>query len=66
MHAAPGMGAVACGPHPSMAAQVNQRIFIFGGALAKGGGATNELLWMTSERMEWHCQPTRGDKPCPR
>lgn len=49
-----------------MAAQVNQRIFIFGGTLAKGGGATNELLWMTSERMEWHCQPTRGDKPCPR
>ena len=45
---------------------MNQRIFIFGGVLAKDGAATNELLWMTTERMEWHSQPTRGDKPCPR
>jgi hypothetical protein len=32
----------------------------------KDGSCSNELFWMTTERMEWHSQPTRGDKPCPR
>jgi hypothetical protein len=47
-------------------AKVNQKIFIFGGVLVKDGSCSNELFWMTTERMEWHSQPTRGDKPCPR
>jgi len=46
--------------------QVNQKIYIFGGVLTKDGSCSNELFWMTTERMEWHNQPTRGDKPCPR
>jgi hypothetical protein len=41
-------------------------VYLFGGVVVKDGAPTNELLWMTSERMEWHLQPTRGDKPCPR
>jgi hypothetical protein len=43
--------------------QVNNIIYVFGGQLVKDGAVSNELFWMTSERMEWHLQPTRGDRP---
>jgi len=40
--------------------QVNNMVYVFGGQLVKDGSVSNELFWMTSERMEWHAQPTRG------
>lgn len=43
--------------------QVNNIVYVFGGQLVKDGSVSNELFWMTSERMEWHMQPTRGDRP---
>jgi hypothetical protein len=43
--------------------QVNNVIYVFGGQLLKDGSVSNELYWMTSERLEWHLQPTRGDRP---
>ena len=43
--------------------QVNNIIYVFGGQLVRDGSVSNELFWMTSERMEWHLQPTRGDRP---
>jgi len=46
--------------------QVNNMVYVFGGQLVKDGSASNELFWMTSERMEWHAQPTRGDRPAGR
>ena len=46
--------------------QVNSIVYVFGGIILKDGSATNELLWMTTERMEWHVQPTRGDRPSAR
>lgn len=46
-----------------MFAQVNNIVYVFGGQLVKDGSVSNELFWMTSERMEWHQQPTRGDRP---
>jgi hypothetical protein len=45
------------------AAQVNNIVYVFGGQVVKDGSVSNELFWMTSERMEWHLQPTRGDRP---
>lgn len=38
-------------------------VYVFGGQLLKDGSVSNELFWMPSERMEWHQQPTRGDRP---
>eukprot|EP00775_Hariotina_reticulata_P013287 gene13287-13418_t len=46
--------------------QVNNMVYVFGGQLVKDGSVSNELFWMTSERMEWHAQPTRGDRPAGR
>jgi hypothetical protein len=46
--------------------QVNNMVYVFGGQLVKDGSVSHELFWMTSERMEWHAQPTRGDRPCGR
>lgn len=43
--------------------QVNNVVYVFGGQLLKDGSVSNELYWMTSERLEWHLQPTRGDRP---
>jgi hypothetical protein len=45
------------------ARQVNSVVYVFGGQLLKDGSVSNELYWMTSERLEWHLQPTRGDRP---
>ena len=41
-------------------------LVIFGGQVAKDGSTSNDLFWMTLDRMEWHLHPVRGDKPQPR
>ncbi|GFR42728.1 hypothetical protein Agub_g3646 [Astrephomene gubernaculifera] len=46
--------------------QVGSMLIIFGGQLQKDGSTTNDLFWMTMDRMEWHNQPCKGDKPQPR
>ncbi|GLI65995.1 hypothetical protein VaNZ11_009689 [Volvox africanus] len=46
--------------------QVGSMLIIFGGQLLKDGSTTNDLFWMTMDRMEWHNQPCKGDKPPPR
>ncbi|KXZ51889.1 hypothetical protein GPECTOR_11g323 [Gonium pectorale] len=46
--------------------QVGSMLLIFGGQLQKDGSTTNDLFWMTMDRMEWHNQPCKGDKPTPR
>lgn len=47
----------------ALSPKVNNVVYVFGGQLVKDGSISNELFWMTSERMEWHQQPTRGDRP---
>ncbi len=39
---------------------------MFGGMITKDGAKTNELFWLSTDRMEWHNQLTTGTKPCPR
>ncbi|KAG2491059.1 hypothetical protein HYH03_010505 [Edaphochlamys debaryana] len=46
--------------------QIGSMLLIFGGQLLKDGSTTNDLFWMTMDRMEWHNQPCKGDKPPPR
>ncbi|GIL93808.1 hypothetical protein Vretimale_187 [Volvox reticuliferus] len=46
--------------------QVGSMLIIFGGQLLKDGSTTNDLFWMTMDRMEWHNQPCKGEKPPPR
>ena len=36
--------------------QAGEFVIVFGGVLARTGARTNELAWMTTERMEWHLQ----------
>ena len=36
--------------------QAGPLVLVFGGAVGRAGARTNELLWMTTERMEWHLQ----------
>ena len=36
--------------------QAGELVIVFGGVLARTGARTNELAWMTAERMEWHLQ----------
>lgn len=48
-------------PHASIQAlggdwQAGDIVIVFGGMLARTGARTNELAWMTTERMEWHLQ----------
>lgn len=40
--------------------------YIFGGLVLKDNLLSNELYWISSDRMEWHKQYVEGDKPCPR
>jgi len=52
--------------HPSrlsLTLQVGNMLIVFGGQLSKDGSTTNDLFWMTIDRMEWHLQPAKGDKP---
>jgi hypothetical protein len=46
--------------------QVGTMLYVFGGVVIKDASCSNELLWMSTDRMEWHNQPCKGDKPCPR
>lgn len=46
--------------------QVGNMLLIFGGTLMKDGVTTNDVFWMTMDRMEWHLQHCKGDKPPPR
>jgi hypothetical protein len=39
---------------------------MFGGIITKDGTKSNELFWLSTDRMEWHNQITTGAKPCPR
>jgi hypothetical protein len=41
-------------------------LVVFGGTLMKDGSTTNDVFWMTMDRMEWHLQPCKGDKPVAR
>lgn len=41
-------------------------ILVFGGTAIRDGARSNEVFWMTTERMEWHLQMTFGDSPVPR
>ena len=36
--------------------QADELVIVFGGVLGRTGARTNELAWMTTERMEWHLQ----------
>ncbi|EFJ52641.1 hypothetical protein VOLCADRAFT_102618 [Volvox carteri f. nagariensis] len=45
---------------------VGSMLLIFGGQLQKDGSTTNDLFWMTMDRMEWHNQPCKGEKPTAR
>ncbi len=46
--------------------QAGHLILVFGGTIIKDSLRTNEVFWMTTERMEWHQQITFGDAPSPR
>eukprot|EP00873_Tetraselmis_striata_P022741 jgi/Tetstr1/443005/TSEL_031065.t1 len=46
--------------------QVGNTIYMFGGVITKDGLKTNELFWLSTDRMEWHNQMTTGAKPCAR
>ena len=39
---------------------------LFGGQLAAAGSKTDEVWWLSSDRMEWHLQQTFGEVPGPR
>lgn len=41
-------------------------LFVFGGLLMKDDTKSNDVYWMSTDRMEWHLQAVRGDKPVPR
>ena len=41
---------------PMVLWQAEELVVVFGGVLARTGARTNELAWMTTERMEWHLQ----------
>ena len=46
--------------------QVGGMLVMFGGQLVRDGSTTNDVFWMTLDRMEWHNTQCKGDKPCPR
>lgn len=41
-------------------------VYVFGGSLVKDGIVTNDLFWISIDRMEWKVQTTYGEKPSPR
>ena len=41
-------------------------LFVFGGLLMKDEIKSNDVYWMSTDRMEWHLQAVRGEKPAPR
>lgn len=46
--------------------QVGNMLVMFGGTTQRDGATTNDLFWMTVDRMEWHNQITKGEKPMAR
>ncbi|GAX80447.1 hypothetical protein CEUSTIGMA_g7886.t1 [Chlamydomonas eustigma] len=46
--------------------QVGNMMLIFGGTVVKDGSTTSDVYWITLDRMEWHLQPCKGEKPTPR
>lgn len=38
-------------------------VCVFGGMLKDSTNKTNEVWWISKDRMVWHLQPTRGDIP---
>lgn len=46
--------------------QNGSALYIFGGLLLKDETKSNDVYWMSTDRMEWHLQAVRGDKPVPR
>ena len=41
-------------------------LFVFGGLLMKDDTKSNDVYWMSTDRMEWHLQAVRGEKPAAR
>lgn len=41
-------------------------LFVFGGLTLKDECKSNDVYWMSTDRMEWHLQSVTGDKPVPR
>jgi len=52
--------------HGHSLTQVGSMLVVFGGTTVKDGATTNDVYWMTIDRMEWHLQPTKGERPSPR
>lgn len=46
--------------------QNGSMLYVFGGMLLKDETKSNEVYWMSTDRMEWHLQYVKGDKPVPR
>ena len=46
--------------------QFGNMMLVFGGTLVKDGSTTNDVFWITMDRMEWHMQPCKGDRPAAR
>ena len=41
-------------------------LFVFGGLLMKDETKSNDVYWMSTDRMEWHLQAVHGEKPASR
>jgi hypothetical protein len=41
-------------------------LVVYGGTLLKDGTTTSDVFWITLDRMEWHLQPCKGERPPPR
>ncbi|DBA69786.1 TPA: hypothetical protein ACH3X2_012508 [Trebouxia sp. C0005] len=46
--------------------QNGSMLYVFGGLVLKDECKSNDVYWMTTDRMEWHLQAVSGDKPVPR
>ncbi|GMH37248.1 hypothetical protein BSKO_05121 [Bryopsis sp. KO-2023] len=46
--------------------QVGKVLYAFGGTLVKNGTKTSDLFWISTDRMEWHNQVTKGEAPAAR
>lgn len=43
--------------------QAGKNFYLFGGTITKDGTVTNDLFWTCMDRLDWHNQPTQGEKP---
>lgn len=41
-------------------------MYVYGGIIVKDGQKTSDVMWMSTDRMEWHVQPCTGEIPPPR